>query len=150
MIQGARLAAMVPHDGAMVLLDAVIRWDAGTIHCRSRSHLAPANPLRRPVAEGARLPAICGVEYGLQAAALHGALLAGGVAQRAGYVARLRGVTLAVEWLDDPAFGTLAIQARLEHSEANGMLYALSVSDVMGRLLVSARAGIALPAATQP
>ncbi len=143
MIEGAALAALVPHGGAMVLLHAVVRWDAGRMLCRSRSHLAAGNPLRR----NGRLPAVCGIEYGLQAAALHGAMLAGGVAQRAGYLARLRDVTLQVPFLDDPAFGTLGIEAVLERSESGGMLYELSLSDENGRVLVSARAGIALPAA---
>lgn len=143
MIIGERLASMVPHSGEMVLLDAVVAWDAGWVRCRSRSHLTERNPLRRD----GRLSAVCGVEYGLQAAALHGAMLAGGVAQRAGYVARLRDVTLTVEYLDDPALGTLGVLAELERQEAGGTLYALTVSDVMGRVLVSARAGVALPAA---
>ena len=143
MIIGDRLASMVPHAGAMVLLDAVVAWDTGWIRCRSRSHLIERNPMRW----AGRLSAVCGVEYGLQAAALHGAMLAGGVAQRAGYVARLRDVTLAVDYLDDPAFGTLGVLAKLERQEAGGTLYALTVSDVMGRVLVSARAGVALPVA---
>ena len=141
MIQGERLAGMLPHAGAMVLLDAVVSWDAQNIQCRSRSHLAASNPLRRD----GRLSAVCGVEYGLQAAALHGAMLNGGVAQPAGYIARLRDVVLAVDYLDDEALGTLAINALLERAEANGMLYKLTISDVMGRVLVTSRAGIALP-----
>ena len=142
MTQGERLAAMLPHAGAMVLLDAVVSWDAVTLCCRSRSHLDPANPLRRDE----RLAAVCGVEYGLQAAALHGAMLAGGVPQRAGYVARLRDVRLHVDRLDDPALGTLGIDVRLERQETNGMLYALCVSDALGRVLIEARASIAVPA----
>ena len=81
------MAGLVPHAGAMVLLDRVEAWDAETVQCRARSHLDPANPLRR----AGRLAACCGIEYALQAAAVHGALLAGGVAQAAGYVAALRG-----------------------------------------------------------
>ena len=135
------MAGLLPHGGAMVLLDAVVGWEAGWIRCRSRAHLAAGNPLRR----GGRLAAVCGVEFALQAAALHGAMLAGGVAQRAGYVARLRDVRLDVDWLDDPALGTLRIEAVRERVEAGGLLYSLSVADVMGRVLVSARAGVALP-----
>ena len=146
MIQGTDLAALIPHAGAMVLLDSVVRWDAGGIRCASRSHLEAGNPLRR----AGRLAAICGVEYALQAAALHGALLAGGVAQRAGYVARLREVALHADRLDDAGFGALTVEARLERQEANGMLYALHVTAADGRPLVTARASIALPAAVAP
>ncbi len=142
MIQGERLRSMLPHAGAMVLLDAVTAWDAGWIRCSSRSNLVPTNPLRRD----GHLAAICGVEYGLQAAALHGALRAGGIAQRVGYVARLRDVLLHVGRLDDDALGLLTIEATLEREEAGGMLYALTISDTAGRRLVEARATIALPA----
>jgi predicted hotdog family 3-hydroxylacyl-ACP dehydratase len=139
----ADIAALIPHAGAMVLLDHVAAWDAAAIRCGSRSHLDAGNPLRRD----GRLAAICGVEYGLQAAALHGALLAGGVAQQAGYLARLREVALHVDRLDDDALGTLVVEARLERQEMNGMVYALSVAAEDGRTLVAARASIALPAA---
>ncbi len=145
LIAALRPADLVPHAGAMVLLDGVLGWDTGSVRCWTRSHLSATNPLRRPAGAVGRLSAVCGVEYGLQAAALHGALLAGGVAQRAGYVARLRDVALGVPYLDDEALGTLTVEATLERSEANGMLYALALSDAAGRVVVSARAGISLP-----
>ncbi len=142
MIEGARLAELLPHAGAMVLLGRLVEWDTAAIRCATRSHLDPLNPLRR----AGRLSAICGVEFGLQAAALHGALLAGGVAQQAGYVARLRDMALHVAYLDDPAWEEIAVEARLERQEAGGMLYALALMDPSGRRLVQARATIALPA----
>ena len=74
------IATLIPHTGAMVLLDRVEAWDTDGILCRARSHLDDDNPLRRD----GRLAACCGLEYALQAAALHGALIAGGVPQRAG------------------------------------------------------------------
>lgn len=135
------VARLVPHAGAMVVLDRVEAWDADGVCCRARSHLDPANPLRR----AGRLSACCGVEYALQAAAVHGALLAGGVAQAAGYVAALRDVVLHVDRLDDPALGELRVSARLEHREAGGMVYTLAVQSADGIPLVSGRASIALP-----
>ena len=68
------IASLIPHKGASVLLDRVVAWSAGEIVAETRSHLEAGNPLRR---EG-RLEMVCGIEYGLQAAALHGALLNGG------------------------------------------------------------------------
>lgn len=136
------IAALIPHAGAMVLLDRVEAWDADGIVCRARSHLDAANPLRR---EG-RLSACCGLEYALQAAALHGALVAGGVAQRAGFVAALRGVALRVERLDMASFGELRVAARLERQEAGGIIYALAVEAADGAPLLSGRATVALPA----
>ena len=131
----------MPHAGAMVLLNQVERWDATSLLCWTRSHLDPANPLRH----AGRLAGVCGVEYGLQAAALHGALVAGGVAQRAGYAASLRGVVIEADRLDDPALGTLAIEALLEAQEAFGIVYGFSVQSESGRRLVAGRASVALP-----
>ena len=136
------IAALVPHAGAMVLLDRVEAWDADGILCRARSHLDDANPLRRD----GRLAACCGLEYALQAAALHGALTAGGVAQRAGYVAAMRAVALHVDRLDVAEFGELRVAARLERQEATGIIYALEIQTADGAPLLSGRATIALPA----
>ena len=135
------IAALIPHAGAMVLLHRVEAWDADGILCRARSHLDVANPLRRD----GRLSTCCGLEYALQAAALHGALVAGGVAQRAGYVAALRGVTLGVERLDVAILGELRVAARLERQETAGIIYALAVEAADGTPLLSARATVALP-----
>lgn len=60
----------VPHSGSMCLLDAVIRWSDTSILCETASHREPANPLRRD----GRLSAAHAIEYGAQAAALHGVL----------------------------------------------------------------------------
>ncbi len=83
------------------------------ILCAAISHVDPANPLRH----AGRLAAICGVEYALQAAALHGALLAEGQPQSAGYAASLRDIALHVDRLDDPAHGDLHVAATLACAE---------------------------------
>ena len=134
------IAELIPHAGAMVLLDAVVRWDAGSITCTARTHLDPRNPLRRH----GRLAATCGLEYALQAAALHGALR-DGTPQPAGVVARMRGVALHTAYLDDPAHGTLAVSATLERSEPGGTIYILAVHAQNGAPLVEGGATIALP-----
>jgi predicted hotdog family 3-hydroxylacyl-ACP dehydratase len=54
----------------MCLLDEVLRWDSDGALCTSTSHRDPSNPLRR----AGRLSAAHAIEYGGQAAALHGAL----------------------------------------------------------------------------
>ena len=117
------------------------RWDRAGLRCRTTAHLDTRNPLRH----AGRLAAVCGVEFGLQAAALHGALCAGGVAQAAGYVASLRGVALAVDRLDDPTFGELDVEARLEAQERFGMVYAFELRSDAGARLVAGRASVALP-----
>ncbi len=65
------LEALIPHAGAMCLLDTVQNWDDRQIHCRSETHRNVANPLRF---EG-RLSALHLAEYGAQAMAIHGGLL---------------------------------------------------------------------------
>lgn len=150
MIGREAIAALLPHGGAMVLLDRVTAWDAARIECRARSHLDPGNPLRR----AGQLSAVCGLEYALQAAALHGALAAGRRPQPAGYVAVLRGAVLGADRLDDPAWGELRVAARLERGEGGGLIYALEVGALevgaleIGsgeRMLVAGRAVVALP-----
>jgi predicted hotdog family 3-hydroxylacyl-ACP dehydratase len=140
-IDRAAIAALIPHSGDMVLLDRVVAWDAGGITCLTRSHLDSANPLRR----AGRLAATCGIEYALQAAALHGALAGGGVAQPAGFLAALRDVALYADRLDDPAIGDLRVHARLERHENGGLIFALELRSQSNRLLLSGRAIIALP-----
>ncbi len=144
MLDAGRIRALIPHQGAMCLLEAALRWDRGTILCRARSHLSTDNPLRRD----GRLGAACGIEYGLQAAALHGALRAldaGGPPPPPGWFAVLRRAELCVDRLDVPAFGALAVQARLERAEPAGMIYGFVLRAATGRLLLRGRAGIVLP-----
>ena len=46
MIDRAWIAARIPHQGSMCLLDAVESWDEQQIVCRATSHALPDNPLR--------------------------------------------------------------------------------------------------------
>lgn len=131
----------MPHAGAMVLLDRIVRWDAAGIACAARSHLDLANPLRH----ADRLASVCGIEYALQAAALHGALLANGQKQPAGYAASLRAVALHAERLDDAALGELSVRASLATREAFGMVYDFVVASASAAPLLSGRFSIALP-----
>ena len=133
------IAHLVPHGGAMCLLDRALAWDAEGIACEADRHRDPGNPLRR---DGG-LPAICGVEYALQAMALHGALLADGEAQPAGYLSSLRDVALGAERLDAVA-GPLGVRARALAAEAGGFIYRFEVEGG-GRVLLAGQAAIILP-----
>src|SRR5438045_9022881 len=83
----------------MCLLDRVLRWDDESIVCVSETHRDPANPLRRD----GRLSAMHAVEYGAQAASVHGGLRArsAGATGPPSYLAALRGVYLYATRLDD-------------------------------------------------
>jgi len=120
----------------MVLLDSVAAWSEGEIDCRTRSHLRPDNPLRR----GGRLAAVCGVEYGAQAMAVHGGLLAGG--ERPGYLASLRDVALYTDRLDTVE-DELAVRATVLLLEPNRLVYAFAV-DAGDRPLLGGRAAVFL------
>ncbi len=141
MINRAEIARLVPHQGDMCLLDQAPRWSDTAILCHTHSHLAATNPLRRD----GRLNLICGCEYGFQAAALHGALLAGGVPQRAGFLAGLRVAWPMQRRLDDPALGMLAVEAELEFADPNGLIYRFRLSSAPGEMLLEGRGTIKLP-----
>ncbi|UPY37586.1 hypothetical protein [Sediminicoccus sp. KRV36] len=133
-------AELLPHGGAMVLLDRILDWNDAQAVCGTRAHLAAGNPLRR----GGILPAVCGIEIALQAAAVHGAMRGGGAAQR-GYVAVLRDLAWSVERLDDPELGELRATARLVSEESGGVIYDLELNAEDGRMLLQGRAVIAWP-----
>ena len=141
MLDRAAIAARIPHQGSMCLLDAVLAWDSGQIHCRASSHRQPDNPLR--AAE--RLGAACGIEYAAQAMAVHGVLLAPeGAPPRPGYLASVRSVQLAVDRLDDLAQDLDIVAERLSGDEHN-ILYHFRVEHA-GDLLLSGRAAVMLVA----
>lgn len=133
------IAALIPHASSMCLLDSVDAWSQDMITCRATSHLWPDNPLRRD----GMLAVLCGVEYALQAAALHGALRGGGP-QPPGYLASLRMNSIAAGRLDDPALGDLLAEARCEHGSQAGLIYAIALRSAQGNLLLDGRATIIL------
>jgi len=94
----ADLCQLLPHTGAMCLLDEVVALGESEILCRTRTHQDPANPLRR----NGQLPAICGIEYVAQAIGIHGRLATGNQEKPvAGFLASLRDVQYSVDRLDD-------------------------------------------------
>src|SRR5512147_1834707 len=92
------IAALIPHQGAMCLLDRVIEWDKDRIVLATSSHRAPDNPLRLD----GRLRAVNLCEYGAQAMAVHGGLSAqaDGKTARPGFLVSLRDVKLNVDFID--------------------------------------------------
>lgn len=131
-------AALIPHAGAMCLLDEVVAWNESALHARAFSHRDPANPLR----SDGRLRGVHLCEYGAQAMAVHGGLLARAAGGRAvpGHLVSLRAVELAVARIDDFP-GALDVHAeRLLAGEA-GWQYAFRIEHA-GRELASGRAAV--------
>lgn len=135
------IEAHIPHRGAMCLLDGVLEWDDKRIVCRAVSHRDPGNPLR----VAGTLPAACGIEYGAQAMAVHGALLAPDRAPLGrGLLASVRSVELRAARLDDVP-GVLQVSAERIGGEGEHILYAFSVAGE-ARELLAGRAAVVLAA----
>ena len=136
-------AALIPHAGTMCLLDAVQAWDANTVHAISTGHARVDNPLRG--SQG--LHAVQLAEYGAQAMAVHGALLARsrGIEEvRPGRLVSLRDVRLFEEYVDQ-LDGHLDVHAECLYADDGGAQYAFRVEH-RGRLLASGRAAVIHPA----
>jgi len=135
-------AHLIPHQGAMSLLDAVLSWDDTRIHAISESHAQAEQPLR----DAGGLHAVHLAEYGAQAMAVHGALLArarGVEHARPGRLVSLREVSLAVEYVG-PTHGRLDVHAESLYADDNGAQYAFRIEQA-GLVLASGRAAVIHP-----
>ena len=139
----AEIAGLIPHAGAMCLLDGVEDWNENRIRCVSRSHLDTGNPLR---ADG-WLPAVCGIEYAAQAMAIHGGLAGGACGSpRAGYLASVRNVACRRERLDDLK-GDLVVEAERLMGDEGRVIYEFRLW-VGETEVLSGRAAVVLDAGT--
>jgi predicted hotdog family 3-hydroxylacyl-ACP dehydratase len=138
-IDKSAIAQLIPHAGAMCLLDSVLAWDASSIRCAAIGHRDADNPLRTHD----RLPVLCGIEYAAQAMAVHGGL-AGVVGQqpRAGYLASVRNVVCAVDRLDTLE-GTLIVTAQSLMGDDSRVVYRFDLEHD-GRSVLSGRAAVVL------
>ena len=122
MLDKAQLRTLIPHAGSMCLLDSVIDWTAEQIRCETVTHRDPANPLRRHD----RVAALHLTEYGAQAMAVHGALLAQGGAQP-GMLGALRDIKLHVVRIDDIT-DNLVVTATRRLARNDGLIYDFTVA----------------------
>lgn len=131
-------APLIPHAGAMSLLDAVVSWDDARIHARSDSHRRGDHPLR----SDGRLRALHLCEYGAQAMAVHGGLLAraAGAAAEPGYLVSLREVELRRAHVDD-LDAPLDVHAERLLGGAGGWQYAFRIEH-RGEVIASGRAAV--------
>lgn len=137
----AAIAARIPHQGCMCLLDRVTAWTPEQIRCHAVSHRDPAHPLRH----NNRLGAAAGIEYAAQAMAVHGSLLADdSCPPRQGYLASVRAVTLHVERLDDCP-GDLVVEAERLSGDGLHILYRFAIHHAH-HCLLEGRAAVVLDA----
>jgi predicted hotdog family 3-hydroxylacyl-ACP dehydratase len=118
------IRTLIPHAGTMCLLDSVHDWNDDWIVCHTNTHRDPTNPLRRD----GRLSALHALEYGAQAAAVHGGLRAraAGATAPPCYLAALRDARLHVDRLDDLA-SPLEVRAQRLFGEAGNTIYQCAI-----------------------
>lgn len=137
------IAALIPHQGAMCLLDRVVDWDEDHVVLATSTHRAADNPLRLD----GRLRAVHLCEYGAQAMAVHGGLSAqaDGRAAQPGFLVSLRDVKLEVDYVD-ALDGEIYVTARRLLESAGSWQYSFEVKHgdavlASGRAAIIARAG---------
>jgi predicted hotdog family 3-hydroxylacyl-ACP dehydratase len=138
MLAKADWSMLIPHRGSMCLLDDVIDWTDASIHARSESQRRIDNPLR----SDDRLRALHLCEYGAQAMAVHGGLIAraaGGIAA-AGYLVSLRAVELHVDRIDELA-GAIDVYAERLLGGESSWQYAFRIEHA-GTPIASGRAAV--------
>ncbi len=120
-----QLLELIPHAGTMCLLDSVEDYDESQIVCSSMSHQRDDNPLLTK----ARLSSIHAIEYGAQAMAVHGGLLAqkDNKSIQQGYLVALRDIKLSCEYLDDLK-NPLEVTAEKIMAQGTSLIYSFRVS----------------------
>lgn len=133
----------------MRLVDRVVSHDDVRIVCESDSHRGDDHPL----AIDGVLSIACGLEYGAQAMAIHGALVRGSApdssgapesAARHGYLVAAFDLTWSVERLDRCA-APLTIEAVREFGSDNQVAYRFELS-AAGESIMRGRAAVVLSA----
>jgi predicted hotdog family 3-hydroxylacyl-ACP dehydratase len=129
---------LVPHAGAMCLLDSVQHWDMSHIVCEG----VPCRP-SHPLAGPGGVSAVAAIEYAAQAAAVHGALREDAQGPRDGMLVKLSAVRLA-DGVANAEQGRIRVRATLLGSNAAGCMYEFEVSSpptelARGRLIVAFR-----------
>lgn len=116
------IEARIPHAGAMVLIDEVVSYDPTHITCRAHTGALTEHPLGRK----GRLPASALAEYGAQAMAVHGSLLAAADAPvREGRLVALPSLETSLAALEEPA--ELIVHAERLGGSAAGEIYEFRV-----------------------
>ena len=138
MIGQDEIRSLVPHAGRMCFWEEVENWDDGHIRCLTHSHRDPQHPLRRD----GQLSAVHLAEYGAQAMAIHGGLLARGSGGRAapGVLTSLRDFQMQVQRFDDLP-EALHCEARKLVAGATGSIYEFELT-CAGRRLASGRVSV--------
>jgi len=136
----ASIAALIPHQGEMCLIDQVLDWDAEQISARSGTVHQSSNPLL----QDGQLYTVVLVEYAAQAAAIHAALAGEGMGRdRAAVVGAIKSLQLHVPVVAT-AITELTLTARCILNDPGGAIYQLS-AQAADETLMEARVVLVLP-----
>ena len=115
---------LIPHTGSICLLEQIASWDQQQVVCSTFTHRSLKNPLR----SSGQLSAIHAIEYGAQAVAVHGGLLAHarGEAIQPGCLAALRQIKLHQSRLDEIE-SALTVEATQLLCDAGNLIYSFAV-----------------------
>lgn len=132
------LRELIPHQGSMCLLETVLAHDEASVQLSTTTHLNVSNPLR----SAGRLRAVHLCEYGAQAMAVHGALLARASGHRAaaGLLVSLREVHLSRDYIDDLP-GPLIVTAKRLQATSTSFQYQFEVAHA-GEVIATGRAAV--------
>ncbi len=146
LLDRALIMSLIPHQGTMCLHDAVLEWDTQSLQLRSAGHRSPTHPLR----SSDRLHAVHLCEYGAQAMAVHGGLLAraDGKVAVPGMLVSLRQVQLMCARIDTLT-GELITHAERIHGDDSSWQYSFRVEH-HGTRLASGRAAVMARHVTHP
>jgi predicted exporter/predicted hotdog family 3-hydroxylacyl-ACP dehydratase len=135
-----RPADLIPHTGAMCLLQRIVEWDDERVVVESDTHRSPSNPLR----QDNRLRAVHLCEYGAQAMAVHGALKSQQAREHPspGMLVSLRAVKFTCDYIDELP-GSLHVEAHCLQSSESSLQYGFRVTHA-GELLAEGRAAVIL------
>lgn len=124
MINRDAIAALIPHAGEMCLLERVVEWDEHGIVLATTTHRSPQNPLR----SDGRLRSVHLCEYGAQAMAVHGGLVAQAAGEKAepGMLVSLRDVKLLADFVETLE-GELIVRADRLMAGAGSWQYAFTI-----------------------
>ena len=142
MLSKADIEAMIPHADGMCLLEKVVSYSPDEIICQTQSHLDESNPLKTD----GQLSKMHLIEYGAQAIAVHGGLMAqqdsSDTEPKVGYIAMVK----SVKWGDfNPHTPFLEIKAIPVMADEMTKLYEFDVSDAEQHSVCSGRVMVVHP-----
>lgn len=135
-------AHLLPHRGSALMIERVVRWDAGEIVAATALHRASQNPLRR----AGRLAAVHLAEFAAQVMAIHGGLRneAEGRESEPALLVSLRDLVLHRDYLEDLP-GELEITARALLLNPGSWQYSFTVTHAGADIATGRAAAMAQP-----